>query len=143
MSNQMKVRCMLDESIAFVDVDRVYDGMDEGNKQHMANKLWKHGWIPAKAARLMTEDELAEAAQTRRAETYKFLTEDDVKPGDFVRLVKSGHYRDGGLYVVSKVDSGGTLRLINPENGACWSHTALFNSYHTDGQFIMVEENEE
>lgn len=136
MSNQMKVRCMLDESIAFVDVDRVYDGMDEGNKQHMANKLWKHGWIPARAARLMTEDELAEAAQTRRGD--KFLTEGDVKPGDFVRLVNDSPYRDGVVYVVSMVDRRGTLRLINLENGDCWSHTSLFMS----GTFVKVEVEE-
>ena len=34
---------------AELSVDEVYEAMSEGERIHMANKLWKHDYRPAKA----------------------------------------------------------------------------------------------
>ena len=42
----------------WTDVDAIFDGLDEGGRQHLANKLNKHGYINPKLFYSKTPQEL-------------------------------------------------------------------------------------
>ena len=49
----------------WTDVDAIFDGLDEGGRQHLANKLNKHGYINHKLFNDKTVNELLLEAANR------------------------------------------------------------------------------
>ncbi len=47
-------------------VYEVYDAMSDGEKQHMANKLYKNGWVPQKIKAVPDEIEIEGEVYVRK-----------------------------------------------------------------------------
>jgi hypothetical protein len=114
----------------FYSVDEIYSKMDGGNRQHMANKLYKHGWLPQKLVPIVPIGIVEACANARAQEQWINITE-----GDKVECSRSGVIYVASYLGVPYADlgmpCGKQLRLVNTETGALWSRTSLLGATGT------------
>lgn len=115
-----------------VNVNDVFFAMDDGNRQHMANKLFKHGWVPVKMREYVNEpvwDDLLVDLEGRR--------ELNPDPNELeVGQVLIAHLRSRGgkeepYMVTNATCEDGTKMLINTRTGRRWSAHSTFGQYPT------------
>jgi len=132
MSNNV----VIDDMVS--SVDEIYEAMDKGNKQHMINKLFKHGWFPQKAWQWVTEEDrdllqsILEAVQINEA--VPFANETMAREGDKVYVYEPYNENWHNMeYLVARVfvndDIASELRLINTDTGSQWARDSLFGSH--------------
>lgn len=122
----------------FYNVDEVFEAMDAGNRQHMANKLFKHGWAAQKSLSYLPEDVLRHLEATREAEQY--VAEAEVEVGDILvcqDIVQGeGAMFHGDKYIVMRhpdvtFGDADRLLLVSLADGNLWSRKSLFGSDDT------------
>lgn len=114
-----------------VNVDAVYEAMDDGNKQHMANKLFKHGWVPIKVARYLPEDVYESMVERRNVDiSTRVYSEADLELGDRVTLIDFTHQWKGDYIVAKAGGVSGGRGLISLSSGNLWSDTSLLGTFH-------------
>ena len=125
MSSQFKV------AGEYVTVDQIFQTMEEGNKQHMANKLFKHGWVPVKVVRYLPEDVYESMVDRRNTDISPCVySEDDLELGDRVTLTDFTHEWTGEYIVAKTGEVPGGRGLISLSSGNLWSDTSLLGTSH-------------
>ena len=107
-------------------VDEVYAAMEKGNKQHMANKLYKHGWVPVRAVEYLPHDVVEELDAAREDDELDIATAVNIQAGDRVFVYDPESCMHGDEYIVIRNKRGGEFRLINLWDGNYWSFDSLF-----------------
>ena len=120
-----------------LDVDSIYAAMNEGNKQHMANKLYKYGWYPQKIMNYIPEERalmFIDDMQVRRHDV-KLVKVKDLEAGDVVYLYSPDSLEwHNKAYMVSKLftpEYESMTRLVALEGGTQYSHHSVLG----DGRF--------